>query len=121
MANAPVSKTNKAKPGNPNAAPAAEPQAAPAAEPAAEPAPAGQPAPKRTGGKVKGQVSMTPNAVRKREKRLGKQQPQGQSQAELDADRDRLMGNFSDSVERHKQRMVAEAFSRGEISLFRKK
>ena len=115
MANAPVSKTNKAKPGNPNAAPAA------GATPAAEPAPAGQPAPKRTGGKVKGQVSMTPNAVRKREKRLGKQQPQGQSQAELDADRDRLMGNFSDSVERHKQRMVAEAFSRGEISLFRKK
>ena len=119
MANAPVSKTNKAKPGNPNAAPAAG--ASPAAEPAAEPAPAGQPAPKRTGGKVKGQVSMTPNAVRKREKRLGKQQPQGQSQAELDADRDRLMGNFSDSIERHKQRMVAEAFSRGEISLFRKK
>ena len=115
MANAPVSKTNKAKPGNPNAAPAA------GATPAAEPAPAGQPAPKRTGGKVKGQVSMTPNAVRKREKRLGKQQPQGQSQAELDADRDRLMGNFSDSIERHKQRMVAEAFSRGEISLFRKK
>jgi hypothetical protein len=111
MANAPVSKTNKAKPGNPNAAPAAEPQAAPAAEPA----------PKRTGGKVKGQVSMTPNAVRKREKRLGKQQPQGQSQAELDADRERMMGNFTDSVERHKQRMVAEAFSRGEISLFRKR
>ena len=122
MANAPVSKTNKAKPGNPNAAPAgAAPAAEPQTAPAAEPAPAGQPAPKRTGGKVKGQVSMTPNAVRKREKRLGKQQPQGQSQAELDADRDRLMGNFSDSIERHKQRMVAEAFSRGEISLFRKK
>jgi hypothetical protein len=64
---------------------------------------------------------MTPNAVRKREKRLGKQQPQGQSQAELDADRERMMGNFTDSVERHKQRMVAEAFSRGEISLFRKR
>jgi hypothetical protein len=118
MANAPVSKTNTAKPSNPNAAPAAEPQAAPAAEPA--PA-AGQPAPKRTGGKVKGQVSMTPNAVRKREKRLGKQQPQGPDQAEIDASRDRLMGNFSDSVERHKQRMVAESFARGEISLFRQR
>jgi hypothetical protein len=118
MSNAPVSKTNTAKPGNPNAAPAAG--AAPAAEPQAAPA-AGQPAPKRTGGKVKGQVSMTPNAVRKREKRLGKQQPQGPDQAEIDASRDRLMGNFSDSVERHKQRMVAESFARGEISLFRKK
>lgn len=150
MANAPVSKTNVAKPGNPNAAPqkqavnpnadaatqakvaaapngydqdtgkpiqdpAAEPQAAPAGQPAA-----GQPAPTKTGGKVKGQVSMTPNAVRKREARKGKQAPQGQSQAELDADRDRMMGNFTDSVERHKKRMVAEALHRGEMSFFRK-
>ena len=63
MANAPVSKTNTAKPGNPNAAPAA------GAAPAAEPAPAGQSAPKKTGGKVAGQVSMTPGAVAKRAKR----------------------------------------------------
>ena len=145
MANAPVSKTNVAKPGNPNAAPqkkAVNPDAdaatqakvaaapngydqdtgKPIQDPAAEPqaAPAGQPAPTRTGGKVKGQVSMTPNAVRKREARKGKQAPQGQSQAEIDADRDRMMGNFTDSVERHKKRMVAEALSRGEMSFFRK-
>jgi len=112
-------------------APAAQAPAAPAAgqpdelgrvEPtvAPEPAPAGQPAPKRTGGKVKGQVSNTPNAVRKREARKGKQQPQGQSQAEIDADRNRIMGNFTDSVERHKKRMVAEALQRGEMSFFRK-
>ena len=63
MANAPVSKTNTAKPGNPNAAPAAG-GAAPSAEPAA-----GQSAPKKTGGKVAGQVSMTPSAVAKRAKR----------------------------------------------------
>jgi hypothetical protein len=113
--------------------PAAEPAATPApaagqpdelgrVEPtlAPEPAPAGQPAPKKTGGKVKGQVSMTPNAVRKREARKGKQAPQGQSQAEIDADRDRIMGNFTDSVERHKKRMVAEALQRGEMSFFRK-
>ena len=56
MANAPVSKTNTAKPGNPNAAPAAEPTAAPAA-------------PTKTGGKVAGQVSQTPGAVAKRAKR----------------------------------------------------
>ena len=43
------------------------------------------------------------------------------SQAEIDADRERMMGNFTDSVQRHKQRMVAEAFNRGEISLFRKR
>ena len=64
MANAPVSKTNTAKPGNPNAAPAAG-----GAAPAAEPAPAGQSSPKKTGGKVAGQVSMTPSAVAKRAKR----------------------------------------------------
>ena len=63
MANAPVSKTNTAKPGNPNAAPAVD------SAPAAEPAPAGQSAPKKTGGKVAGQVSMTPGAVAKRAKR----------------------------------------------------
>ena len=56
MANAPVSKTNTAKPGNPNAAPTAEPTAAPAA-------------PTKTGGKVAGQVSQTPGAVAKRAKR----------------------------------------------------
>ena len=56
MANAPVSKTNTAKPGNPNAVPAAEPTAAPAA-------------PTKTGGKVAGQVSQTPGAVAKRAKR----------------------------------------------------
>ena len=61
MANAPVSKTNTAKPGNPNAAPAAEPTAAPAAEPTA--------APTKTGGKVAGQVSQTPGAIAKRAKR----------------------------------------------------
>jgi hypothetical protein len=60
MANAPVSKTNTAKPGNPNAAPAA----APAAEPTAAPA-----APTKTGGKVAGQLSQTPGAVAKRAKR----------------------------------------------------
>ena len=122
MANAPVSTTNKAKPGNPNAAPAAEPQAAPApgAAPAVEPA---APVKQRTGGRVKGQLSQNPRAVKRREANAAKtkQQPQGQSQAELDADRERMMGNFTDSVERHKQRMVAEAFSRGEISLFRQR
>ena len=55
MANAPVSKTNTAKPGNPNAA-AAEP-AAPAAEPAA---PAAEPAAPAAGGAAPGGQKMTP-------------------------------------------------------------
>ena len=42
------------------------------------------------------------------------------SQATIDADRDRLMGNFSDSIERHKQRMVAEGLSKGTISIFKR-
>jgi hypothetical protein len=53
MANAPVSKTNTAKPGNPNAAPAADTAAAPT----------------KTGGKVAGQLSQTPGAIAKRAKR----------------------------------------------------
>jgi hypothetical protein len=67
-------------------------------------------------------LSQNPRAVKRREANAAKtkQQPQGQSQAELDADRERIMGNFSDSVERHKQRMVAEALQRGEMSFFRK-
>jgi hypothetical protein len=52
MANAPVSKTNTAKPGNPNAAPAVDPAA-----------------PTKTGGKVAGQLSQTPGAIAKRAKR----------------------------------------------------
>ena len=41
------------------------------------------------------------------------------TQAEIDADRDRLMGNVNDSIERHKQRMVAEGFANGTISIFK--
>ena len=161
MANAPVSATNSAKPGNPNLkapasgtpapqkkavkpdadaatqakvaaapngydqdtgkpiqAPAADPAAAPAADPAAA-----APVKQRTGGRVKGQLSQDPRAVKRREANAAKnkQQAQAPDQAEIDADRERMMGNFTDSVQRHKQRMVAEAFSRGEISLFRKR
>ena len=109
MANAPVSKTNKAKPGNPNAAPAATEPAAPAAT---EPA-----APKRTGGKVAGQLSQTPGAIRKREAtaRKGKQKPAAPDQATIDAERERIMGPTSDSIIRTKP-MMSESFS-----LFRKR
>ena len=159
MANAPVSKTNTAKPGNPNAAPAApkgnydgntgEPisdkgkadaasmaaynaspkgkaqqakwdaEDAAAAAAAAEPAPAAEPvtAPKRTGGKVAGELSQTPGAIRKREAtaRKGKQKPAAPDQATIDAERERIMGPTSDSIIRTRP-MMAESFS-----LFRKR
>jgi hypothetical protein len=100
MANAPVSKTNTAKPGNPNAAPTGlppgvNPEKANAAQQAAGLPPlykqtanggweetdqakgtrVGNQAPTktRTGGKVAGQVSNSPSAVRQRAARQAKQ------------------------------------------------
>ena len=122
MANAPVSKTNTAKPGNPNAAPAATqtaPEPAPAAEPTA--APVTTPVKQRTGGRVKGQLSQDPRAVKRREANAAKQQatepkkkPAAPDQATIDAERERIMGPTSDSIIRTRP-MMAEGFS-----LFRK-
>ena len=129
MANAPVSKTNVAKPGNPNAAaPAADPAAAaPAADPAAA-------ATKARGGKVAGQVSQTPGAVAKRGKRAAAKS--------ASATGNKVMGNMVNTlqqqnagkinhgnalsealvqrVEMHKQKMFETGLSRGTISVFRK-
>jgi hypothetical protein len=92
MANAPVSKTNTAKPGNPNAA---KPTAAPA--PAAEPAaPAADEKP--------GFLKTATDKIRDK-KRTAKP-----SQAEIDADRAKIMGVTSDSIIR-KGLMVSESFS----------
>ena len=109
MANAPVSKTNTARPGNPNAAPAAEPTAVPAVTT------------KKTGGRVKGQLSQDPRAVKRREANAAKQQatepkkkPAAPDQATIDAERERIMGPTSDSIIRTRP-MMAEGFS-----LFRK-
>jgi hypothetical protein len=101
------------------AAPAAEPAAAPAVEPTAAPVTA----PKKTGGRVKGQLSQDPRAVKRREANAAKQQAgepkkqaaPAQTQAEIDADRERIMGVTSDSIVR-RQPMMAEGFS-----LFRKR
>jgi hypothetical protein len=117
MANAPVSKTNVAKPGNPNAA-----------------APAAAAAPTARGGKVAGQVSQTPGAVAKRGKR--------QAAKSASATGNKVMGNMvntlqqqnasrinhgnalsealSQRVEMHKQKMFETGLSRGTISVFRK-
>lgn len=80
------------------------PAAEPAATPAATTPPAEKPAKKARAPRVK-KAAPAPEV----------------SQAEKDADRDRLMGNFTDSVHRHKQKMVAEGLTNGTVSLFRKK
>ena len=131
MANAPVSKTNVAKPGNPNAAPqkkAVNPDADAATQAKVAAAPngydqdTGKPiqapaAPAKTGGRVKGQLSQDPRAVKRREANAAKtkQQATAPNQAEIDADRERIMGVTSDSIVR-RQPMMAEGFS-----LFRKR
>jgi hypothetical protein len=96
---------------------AAEPTTAPkkTAEPTA--APAAVTPPKKTGGRVKGQLSQDPRAVKRREANAAKtkQAAPAQSQAEIDADRERIMGVTSDSIVR-RQPMMAEGFS-----LFRKR
>lgn len=133
-------------------APAAEPTA-PVAEPTAPAAPAGR---AQGGGKVAGQQSQTPGAIAKRnaraaakaapttepaaepaapKKKGGRKKPAAASQAEIDADRERLMGPTSDSiirtqpslaetfaakVEEHKRKMFAEGLTKGQTSIFRK-
>jgi hypothetical protein len=110
---APAAAAPEAPAAEPTAAPAAP--EAPAAEPAAAPAPAA--APKKTGGRVKGQLSQDPRAVKRRDANAAKtkQAAPAQTQAEIDADRERIMGVTSDSIVR-RQPMMAEGFS-----LFRKR
>jgi hypothetical protein len=117
---APTAAAPAAEPTAPAAEPtAAAPTAAPTAAPAAEPtaAPAAVTPPKKTGGRVKGQLSQDPRAVKRREANAAKtkQQAPASSQAEIDADRERIMGVTSDSIVR-RQPMMAEGFS-----LFRKR
>jgi hypothetical protein len=104
---------------------------APAAEPAVTPA--AEPAPKARGGKVAGELSQSPSAVRRREQRArGKAAP---DQATIDADRERNIGMTSDSVIRtsaslsetlarkvqeQKQRMFETALMSGTQSVFKK-
>ena len=129
MANAPVSKTNVAAPGNPNAAaPAA---AAPAA---AAPAAAAPAATKAKGGKVAGQVSQTPGAVRKRNARAttksansagaaamgGMANQLAQQNASKDNYGNALSEALAQRVEMHKQKMFETGLARGTVSVFRK-
>jgi hypothetical protein len=133
MANAPVSKTNVAKPGNPNAAPATDPAAAaPAADTAAAPA---APATKARGGRVAGAgPSQTPDAIRKREARAaaanktkagnaamsGMANQLQQQNASKDYRGNALAEALAHRVEFHKQKMFETGLSRGSISVFRK-
>ena len=124
MANAPVSKTNTAKPGNPNAAPAADPAAA---------APAA--ATKARGGRVAGAgPSQTPDAIRKRASRAaaGNKAKAGnaafggmantlqQQNASKNNYGNALSEALAQRVEMHKQKMFETGLARGTVSVFRK-
>ena len=135
MANTPVSKTNVAQPGNPNAAAPADPAAAPAgaAAPAAPADPAA--APKARGGRKAGAgPSMTPDAIRKRASRetaaakakagnaaMGGMANQLQQQnASKNNYGNALSEALAQRVEMHKQKMFETGLARGTVSVFRK-
>jgi hypothetical protein len=117
----------------PKAAPAAQPtQAAPAstAEPAAAPA-ATQPTPAAQPVQAAPAAQATAEPVAK--KTRSRKKPAAPSQAEIDADRERLMGVTSDSViktgnplaetlaarvEQHKRRMFEQNLRTGQTSIF---
>ena len=123
MANAPVSKTNVAAPGNPNAA----------ADPAAAAAPAA--ATKARGGRKAGAgPSMTPDAIRKRASREktksansagaaamgGMANQLAQQNASKDNYGNALSEALAQRVEMHKQKMFETGLARGTVSVFRK-
>ena len=132
MANAPVSATNTAKPGNPNLA---QPAAAPAADAAAPATTPAATATKARGGRVKGAgPSMTPDAIRKRASReaaaakakagnaaMGGMANQLQQQnASKDNYGNALSEALTQRVEMHKQKMFETGLARGTVSVFRK-
>ena len=136
MANAPVSATNKADPSNPNLAqPAAAPAAgavAPAAEPTAAPTagqgafanaaqqlakPAGR---AQGGGKVKGELSQDPRAVKRRADRAAAaaaKQPAAVT-ASLVHHGFSLNEVLAQKLEMHKRRMFESALNNGTASVF---
>jgi len=111
MANAPVSATNTAAADNPN-----------------------QPPPKKTGGKVAGQVSQTPDAIRKRNARAAAKAANSTGNAVMGQMANQLTkqnaskvnyGNalseaLAQRVEMHKQKMFETGLSNGTTSVFRK-
>jgi hypothetical protein len=117
----------------PATTPAAEPAAAPAAEPAATTTP---PATKARGGKVAGQQSQTPNAIRKRNARRDKANAaattggagafnqMGQQLTQQNASKinngTALTEMLADRVAIHKQRMFEADLINGTVSVFKK-
>ena len=124
MANAPVSASNTAKPGNPNLA-------QPAADAAATtPAAAGQgafanvaqqlakPAGRaQGGGKVAGALSQTPGAVKKRAARAAAKQPAAVT-ASLVHHGKSLNEVLAQRLEIHKRRMFESSLTNGTASVF---
>ena len=111
MANTPVSATNTAAADNPN-----------------------QPPPKKTGGKVAGQVSQSPDAVRKRNARTAAASAKSAGAAAMGGMANQLTqqnaskNNYGNAlsealalrVEAHKQKMFETGLAQGTTSIFRK-
>jgi hypothetical protein len=107
-----------------NAAPAPAANAAPAPAANAAPAPAANAAPAPGSDAAKDELYGAGNRPKGAKDKVAALKSKNKkkaapTQAEIDADRDRLMGNVNDSIERHKQRMVAEGFANGTISIFK--
>lgn len=116
----------------PQAAPAAQPAAAPAQPAAAPAAPAAEPAVQQAAPAAQTAPAADPAPAKKPRARKKAAAP---SQAEIDADRARIMGVTSDSVirtgnkleetlaarvEQHKRRMFEQSLIKGEVSIFTK-
>ncbi len=128
MANAPVSATNTADPSNPNLAQPAADAAAPAADPAAGQGafanvaqqlakPAGR---AQGGGKVAGELSQNPRAVKRRADRAAAaaaKQPAAVT-ASLVHHGKSLNEVLAQKLEMHKRRMFESALSQGTASVF---
>ena len=131
MANTPVSKTNVAQPGNPNAAPADPAAASTGAAAPADPAAATK---ARGGRKAGAGPSMTPDAIRKRASREktksansagaaamgGMANQLAQQNASKDNYGNALSEALAQRVEMHKQKMFETGLARGTLSVFRK-
>jgi hypothetical protein len=118
-------KAAQAKPAAAQTAPTAEPtgtgQAAAAAQAAGQdPEAAAKQAMAANNPKLAAAMQQAGEMPATANKKAAPKKKAAPSQATIDADRERLMGRMSDSIERHKQHMVAEGLANGSIRIFKR-
>lgn len=107
------------------AAPAQEPAPTAAAAPAQEPAPVATAAPAPTGraqggGKVAGQLSQTPGAVKKRQARAAAKTAPAVQTAGIIRTGNNLSETLAEKIEQHKRKMFESSLSTGQVSIYKK-